>query len=139
MCCCLVLWMFGGYTCTENGLSNGGGIACFPNSLYTLDINTSSINYLTWSQFTSNANDHYWPEGRAWHSVNSWQERYIVVFGGSSIDQSSSQYYYNDVYLFDTQNMIWKSIPTRGKAPPVSKHMFVFTLYYMLYLFMLHL
>ena len=41
------------------------------------------------------------PSGRFEHSMSGLQERFLVVFGGSSL-QVGPTALYNDLYLFDT-------------------------------------
>jgi hypothetical protein len=51
--------------------------------------------------------------------MNSYLDRYLIVFAGNVIDQSASTYWFNDVNLFDTVQMKWLPMPVRGTIPHI--------------------
>jgi hypothetical protein len=117
------LWLWGGYLCTTNGDTSAGGQECYNRDMYTLGINPhQNSTYLAWRVFRWA--DHpeqgaLWPQERSWHTMNSYLDRYLIVFAGNVIDQSASTYWFNDVNLFDTVQMKWLSMPVRGTVPHI--------------------
>jgi hypothetical protein len=79
------LVLFGGYSCTADSASGGGGSACFTNGVWLLSLNASSLYH--WSRaFDAAAQpEAAAPIPRAWHSTVLLQDQ-LWVFGGNYID-----------------------------------------------------
>ena len=75
------------------------------NELWVLDLLT-----MTWSCPDVGGEP---PMPRSSHSAVTYLERYIVIFGGGSVANC-----YNDLFVLDTQTMMWLCPEISGPVPP---------------------
>lgn len=117
------LYIFGGYICTQSSSQSSGGSGCFLDGIYVLDVDFQSSTFLRWSIIPSSTDPAiYWPVARAFHSLDAFSERYLILFGGTFVDSSASRYWYNTVEMFDTETKTWTLLSVRGRAPSIMSH-----------------
>ncbi|KAG5234031.1 tip elongation aberrant protein [Salix suchowensis] len=99
------LFIFGGC-----GKSSDNSHEIYYNDLYILNTET-----FVWKKAITTGTP---PSARDSHSCSSWRDKIIVIGGEDGHD-----YYLSDVYILDTETLVWKELNTSGqKLPPRAGH-----------------
>ncbi|KAJ6359043.1 hypothetical protein OIU76_000706, partial [Salix suchowensis] len=99
------LFIFGGC-----GKSSDNSNEIYYNDLYILNTET-----FVWKKAITTGTP---PSARDSHSCSSWRDKIIVIGGEDGHD-----YYLSDVYILDTETLVWKELNTSGqKLPPRAGH-----------------
>lgn len=53
------------------------------------------------------------PATRSAHSASAYQNRFLLLFGGGSVAHC-----YDDLWMLDTETMVWSEVPAEGPVPP---------------------
>ncbi|KAJ6418456.1 hypothetical protein OIU84_001759 [Salix udensis] len=99
------LFIFGGC-----GKSSDNSHEIYYNDLYILNTET-----FVWKKAITTGTP---PSARDSHSCSSWRDKIIVIGGEDGHD-----YYLSDVYILDTETLVWKELNTSGqRLPPRAGH-----------------
>lgn len=103
------VWLFGG----EGGFENCGRTTF--NHTHELDINTGKWTLL---KIKGEAPLRIVPQPRRGHTTVVLENSDVVLFGGLGPDRVFMQdNYFNDVFVLDTGNLLWKKVVSTGTVP----------------------
>lgn len=109
------LFTFGGYSCSQQGKQQAGGLECYTNDMMVLDFST-----MKWTRLSapSDTDPSIWPSPRAYFGMGGFEERHLIIItGGAYQDVTTTFYYMSDTYAFDTLLLTFVPITIRGIPP----------------------
>jgi hypothetical protein len=118
-------FIFGGYSCTAQGVQDGGG-SCYLNTLWLYDRATNLWDSRDQPQPDEQGNyaslqeaeqASLWPSPRAYHTASILNHK-IYITGGSYTDNVFTIYYYNDVFVLNVLTLLWEPISVYGSPMP---------------------
>lgn len=109
------LWIFGGRKIDQHAVSD---------DLWRIDPDKATIEKITPTvggkqasgsskQSGSSSSSGSAPRGRHQHTINSFHNRYLIIFGGLCANSLGE----NDTFVFDTEKMAWTQPMVTGSVP----------------------